>query len=101
MRALADWLEKQRKDATQDFALGPERLARMLKTTELANVPISELEKIGRSDMKRHQEALHKACPNYAQATTDANCMVKTNADRQSTHLHSSHSCDGRTPSSA
>src|SRR3546814_18657334 len=25
MRALADWLEKQRKDATQDFALGPER----------------------------------------------------------------------------
>src|SRR3546814_6405912 len=66
MRALADWLEKQRKDATQDFALGPERFARMLKTTELVHVPISELEKIGRADMKRNQEALQKACAKYA-----------------------------------
>src|SRR3546814_2820827 len=77
MRALADWLEKQRKDATQDFALGPERFARMLKTTELVHVPISELEKIGRADMKRNQEALQKACAKYAQGNTVANCLVK------------------------
>src|SRR3546814_7546829 len=68
--------------STQDFALGPERFARMLKTTELVNVPISELEKIGRADMKRNQEALQKACAKYAPGNTVANCMVKMNADK-------------------
>src|SRR3546814_12326757 len=45
MTALADWLAKQRKDATQDSALGPHSPARMLQTTALAPGPNSTLDK--------------------------------------------------------
>src|SRR3546814_16254258 len=75
-------METPRKAGTQACTLAPERFPRMLNTTELVHVPISELEKIGRSDMKRNQEALQKACAKYPPGNTVANCMVKMNADK-------------------
>ena len=82
MKALADWLEKQRKDATQDFALGPDRFANMLAMTEGVKVSIAELEKVGRADLKRNQDALKAACADYAPGKTIPECMVQMNADK-------------------
>ena len=60
MRGLADWLEGQRRTATQDFALGAERFAQMLRDTEMVDVPLAELEAIGRADLQRNQQALQR-----------------------------------------
>lgn len=82
MKALADWLEKQRKTATQDFALGPERFAHMLKLTEGVDVPLAELEKVGQADLKRNQQALQAACAEYAPGQSITDCMAKMNASK-------------------
>ncbi|MBK5264203.1 MAG: DUF885 domain-containing protein [Alphaproteobacteria bacterium] len=82
MNALAEWLEKGRKDATQDFALGPERFANMLKMTEGVDVPIDQLEQIGRADLKRNQESLKQACAKYAPNQLITNCVLKMNIDK-------------------
>ena len=62
MAGLADWLEAQRPRATQDFALGADRFAQMLRDTEMVDLPLAELEAIGRADLKRNQDALRAAC---------------------------------------
>jgi len=66
MKDLGAWLESQRGTATQGFALGPERFARMIYTTEGVDTPLAELEKIGQADLKRNQAALAAACGIYA-----------------------------------
>jgi uncharacterized protein (DUF885 family) len=82
MKALADWLEKGRKEATQDFALGPERFSRMLAMTEGVNVPLNELEKVGRADLRRNQEALRAACAEFVPGKAIPECMAKLNANK-------------------
>ena len=52
MQGLADWLESQRRTATTNFALGADRFARMLRDTEMVDMPLAELEAIGRADLQ-------------------------------------------------
>ena len=80
MSGLADWLESQRRNATQDFALGAERFARMIRDTEMVDVPLSELERIGRADLLRNQQALQAACAQYAPGAAIPACMDRMNA---------------------
>ncbi|MEA3031784.1 MAG: hypothetical protein QOG13_3109 [Sphingomonadales bacterium] len=80
MRGLADWLEAQRATATTDFQLGPERFAQMVRDTEMVDVPIPELEAIGRADLLRNQRALQAACAQYAPGATVPACMDRMNA---------------------
>jgi uncharacterized protein (DUF885 family) len=78
--AMADeaaWLERQRSTATQDFALGAERFARMLAATEAVTLSIDELEAIGRADLRRNQEALSSACATFAPETSLGECMLR------------------------
>jgi len=75
MKGLADWLEAQRPNATQDFALGADKFAQMVRDTEMVDVPIVELEAIGRADLKRNQDALRSACARYAPGATLQACM--------------------------
>ena len=82
MKGLADWLESQRPNATQDFALGPEKFARMLRDTEMVDRPLSELEAIGRADLKRNQDNLRTACARYAPGATMQACMDKMGAKK-------------------
>ena len=58
MKALADWLEAQRPQATQDFALGAAKFQQMLGDTEMVDTPIAELEAIGQADLKSNQDQL-------------------------------------------
>ncbi|HEV2817609.1 MAG TPA: DUF885 domain-containing protein [Allosphingosinicella sp.] len=82
MRGLADWLEGQRPTATTNFALGAERFAQMVRDTEMVDLPLAELEAIGRADLQRNQQALTAACAQYAPGATIPACMERMNAKK-------------------
>ena len=77
---MAAWLEQQRAAATQNFALGEERFARMLAATEGVTTPLAELEALGRADLERNQAALRDACATYAPGAALRDCMLKMSA---------------------
>ena len=76
----AAWLERQRASATQSFALGAERFARMLAATEAVTISLEELEALGRADLGRNQEALRSACATFAPEATLGDCMMRMDA---------------------
>ncbi len=82
MTGLANWIETQRPTATQDFALGPERFAQMIRDTEMVDIPLSELEAIGRADLARNQQALRDACAQFAPGATLPACMARMGAQK-------------------
>lgn len=82
MTGLSNWLETQRPTATNDFALGAERFAQMLRDTEMVDIPLEELERIGREDLARNQQAMREACGRYAPGATIAQCMAQMNANK-------------------
>lgn len=84
MHDLGAWVESQRGTATQDFALGADRFARMLRETENVDVPLATLEAAGRADLVRNQKALGEACGRYAPGATIVACMAKMNANKAS-----------------
>jgi uncharacterized protein (DUF885 family) len=77
MSELAEWLKSQRGTATETFALGAERFARMLKATEGVSTPIAEIEAAGRAELQRDQQALREACATFAPGATMVACMAK------------------------
>ena len=82
MADLADWLKAQPASPAPNFALGAERFARMLKATEGVDVPLAELEAVGRADLARNQAALREACAAYAPGKTIPECFDKLNAQK-------------------
>ena len=82
MADMRDWLASQKATATQDFALGADRFARMIAATEAVNTPLDQLEQIGRADLKRNQDALRAACASFAPGATIPACMDKMNANK-------------------
>ncbi len=77
MQDLADWLEAQRPNANQNFALGATRFQEMLQATEGVDVPVAVLDKMGREDLERNLAALKDACQQYAPAATLKVCVQK------------------------
>ena len=77
-------LARERSGRTRppDFALGAERFAQMLRDTEMVDVPLAELEAIGRADLLRNQQALQAACARYAPGATMPACMDRMNANK-------------------
>jgi uncharacterized protein (DUF885 family) len=80
MTGFAAWLENQRGTATQDFALGKDKFARMLIATEGVDTSIDELYKIGMTDLIRNQQALKEACTRFNPKTTPGGCMMEMGA---------------------
>ncbi len=77
MQGLADWLQSNMDDATEDFALGPELYKQMLWDTERVDISLEELEAIGRADMDRNLKNLKDACTNFAPAASLQDCFAK------------------------
>ncbi len=77
MAELARWFESQRKDATDDFALGADLFAQMLRQTERVEVPLERLEEIGRADTERNFKALQAACKTYLRGGALPACVEK------------------------
>ncbi|HET7203951.1 MAG TPA: DUF885 domain-containing protein [Steroidobacteraceae bacterium] len=82
MQMLAEWFVAQRPAATQDYALGSQAFARMVRTTEHVDVPLARLEEIGRADMERNLAALRKVCAGFAPSKSLRECADKANAVR-------------------
>lgn len=69
--------------ATEDgYALGAEKFTSMIRRTEGVDIPLDELEAIGRTDLKRNQDALAEACAEYAPGASMSACMDKMAASK-------------------
>lgn len=64
------------------FELGAERFLKMNLVGEGIDVSLEELERIGREDLKRNQDALQAACDEYAPGATLQHCMGRMSADK-------------------
>ena len=82
MDELAAWLESQRPKATDDFALGAPKFLSMLRQTERVDMPLEELELVGRKDLERNLAALKEACNALAPRASLAACVDKMRADK-------------------
>ncbi len=82
MAELTAWLETQRATGTDDFALGAAKFREMLRETELVDIPLEELETIGRKDLERNLAALEEACAVFAPQATLAACVGKMRANK-------------------
>jgi uncharacterized protein (DUF885 family) len=82
MDELVRWLESQRATATDDFALGAAGFSQLLRATERVDIPLEELELVGRKDLERNLAALKEACAAYAPKTTLAKCVERMRADK-------------------
>jgi uncharacterized protein (DUF885 family) len=79
IRAVRDfdaWLAAQEPSANDDFAIGSQKFAQMLKMTERVDTPLDELEAIGRRDLERNQNALKEACAKFAAGKSLAEAMA-------------------------
>ena len=81
LKELAQWFEAQRAQATDDFALGANLFAQMLRDTERVEVSIDRLEKIGREDVDRNLRALRQACASFSQKTIQE-CIAAVQTDK-------------------
>jgi len=64
-----------RKTQVDDFAMGADLFAKMLYANERVDAPLDELERIGREDLKRNQDAMAKECAVYAPGKTIIECV--------------------------
>jgi uncharacterized protein (DUF885 family) len=82
MTALAAWLKAEEPRATDDFALGAQKFADMLKRTENVTVPLDQLEAIGRSDLERNLASLKSACAKFAPRRSLETCVARMNRNK-------------------
>ena len=82
MSDLAAWTEGQRRHARHTFQLGAKRFAQMVRDTEMVDLPLAELERIGRADLKRNQLALKEACAAYAPRLAIIKCVERAGQDK-------------------
>ena len=85
MTELSAWLGQQESDATDDFALSPERFAQMLRQTEGVDVPLDRLKRIGEEDLERSLAALRDACAKFDPDAELKACVEKTKAKKPTT----------------
>ncbi len=84
MRELQTWLERELPNATQDYALGADKFAQMLRVTEHVDTPLAELEAVGRADLERNQAALEGACARFAPDASIPACIARSREDKPS-----------------
>ncbi len=81
-QAMADWLKAHKPQATEDYALGSDRFARMLHATERVDLPIAELKAAGEADMARNLAALAAACNDFAPGASLPDCVHQAQEDK-------------------
>jgi len=82
MSNLSIHLTELRKTATDNFALGKDLYAQMVKDTEQVDLPIEQIEAAGRADLERNTAALKAECANYLPKGTLAACVAKVSAKK-------------------
>jgi Bacterial protein of unknown function (DUF885) len=82
IKDLDAWLAAQEPHATEDFALGAETFRTMLRATERVDVPLDQLERIGRADLERNLAALKDACGRFEPGASIDACVAKVQSDK-------------------
>jgi uncharacterized protein (DUF885 family) len=82
MANLTAYLTGLRKTATDNFAIGKDLYAQMLKDTEMVDLPIEQIEAAGRADLARNTAALTAECAAYLPKATLAACVAKVSAKK-------------------
>jgi len=82
MRDIVAFLEEQRPRATDDFALGADLFSAMLRATERVDIPLDELERVGRLDLARNVDALRQACGAHAPGKSIPDCVAQSTANK-------------------
>jgi hypothetical protein len=82
MEELTAWLESQRATATDGFALGAPKFREMLRAAERVDLPLEELELVGRKDLERNLAALREACAAFAPKAALAACVNRMRANK-------------------
>jgi len=77
MKKLDAWIEEQRADATDGYAIGAENFQEMLWATERVDVSIADLKVIAENDLARNLASLDAACSEYAPGMTNKECIEK------------------------
>ena len=80
MADLRDWFITQRKSANDNFVLGPELFAAMVRETEGITMSVIDIKKAGEADVARNTAALKAACAAFAPGATLADCIEKVSA---------------------
>jgi uncharacterized protein (DUF885 family) len=82
MGNLTNYLTGLRKTATENFAVGKDLYAQMVKDTEMVDLPIEQIEAAGRADLERNTAAIKAECANYLPKGTIAACVAKVAAKK-------------------
>jgi hypothetical protein len=82
MEELTAWLESQRANGTDAFALGAPKFLEMLRETERLDMPLEELELVGRRDLERNSAALREACAAFAPRASLESCVNRMRANK-------------------
>jgi uncharacterized protein (DUF885 family) len=82
MDELKAWFVAQRRHATRDFAMGADLYSAMLRETEDVDLPLSQLEAIGETDLQRNTAALKLACEKFLPLGSLRACIDKMNANK-------------------
>lgn len=82
MTELKDWLSIERKRANDDYALGKELFAQMVRDTERVDIPLEQIEAAGRADLERNLAALKTECEKYLPKKPLAACIAKMAANK-------------------
>ena len=82
MANLRDYLIGLRKTANDNFPMGKDLYAQMLKDTEQVDVPIDRIEAAGRADLQRNTDMLKSECAAYLPKGTLAACVAKMDAKK-------------------
>jgi len=77
LRALAAWFAAEERRGTDQFAIGPELFADMLRMTEGVELPVATVEARGRADMDRNLAALREACATFAPGRPISDCIAR------------------------
>jgi hypothetical protein len=82
LRELAAWFAAQRPRATDNYAIGAGLFREMVLATERVDVPLAELERVGRADLERNLRALRDACASYAPGRSMDECTRRVRASK-------------------
>jgi hypothetical protein len=82
LKSLDAWFESQRATANDDFVLGADLFQKMLHATERVDMPLDQLQALGKRDLDRNLAALKDACAQFAPGRTLKECVAKEAADK-------------------
>ena len=82
MLALKADMEAELPKADDKFALGGDLFAQMIKQTEQVDMPLDQVEAMGRADLERNTAALKAECDTYTPKAPLAQCVAKMQANK-------------------